>query len=74
MSATINVPSDWLESITDLKFPGSTDRRLQFLMDRNTEGLLSREEKEELEALVEMSEELSLVRADACRLLGKTPA
>jgi hypothetical protein len=73
MSATIDVPTDWLESITDLKFPRSTDKRLQYLMDRNNEGLLIQEEKEELEALVEMSEELSLVRADAFRMLGRSP-
>ena len=70
MSATIDVPTDWLESITDLKFPRSTDKRLQYLMDRNNEGLLIQEEKEELEALVEMSEELSLVRADAFRMIS----
>jgi hypothetical protein len=70
MSATIDVPTDWLESITDLKFPRSTDKRLQHLMDRNNEGLLIQEEKEELEALVEMSEELSLVRADAFRMIS----
>jgi hypothetical protein len=70
MSATIDVPTDWLESITDLKFPRSTDERLQYLMDRNNEGLLIQEEKEELEALVEMSEELSLVRADAFRMIS----
>lgn len=73
MSATIDVPMDWLESITDLKFPRSTDKRLQHLMDRNNEGLLIQEEKEELEALVEMSEELSLVRADAFRMLCRSP-
>jgi hypothetical protein len=32
-------------------------------MDRNNEGLLSEDEKAELQALVEISEELSLVRA-----------
>jgi hypothetical protein len=39
-------------------------------MDSNNEGLLIQEEKEELEALVEMSEELSLVRADAFRMIS----
>ena len=74
MSATINVPSKWLESVTSLKFPESTDRRLQELMDRHNEGQLNPVEVQELEALVEMSEELSLVRAGAYRLLGKQPA
>lgn len=47
---------------------------MQRLMDRNTEGSLSPEERQELEALVDMSEELSLVRAEALRLLKRRPA
>jgi hypothetical protein len=43
-------------------------------MDRNNEGQLNADELAELEALVEMSEELSLVRAEAIRLLGRKPA
>lgn len=39
-------------------------------MDKNTEGALTAEQRRELEALVEMSEELSLVRAEALQLLG----
>lgn len=42
-------------------------------MDRNTEGLLQESEREELEALVELSERLSLVRAEALQILGKQP-
>lgn len=42
-------------------------------MDRNTEGLLSDEEREELEALVEWSESVSLLRAEALHLLGRRP-
>lgn len=38
-------------------------------MDKNTEGTLSADERTELEALVDMSEELSLVRAEALQLL-----
>lgn len=73
MSTTIPVPQDWVESVTALKFPESTDRRLQELMDLNNEGRLTPTEKTELEALVEMSEELSLVRAQAFRLLDCKP-
>ena len=40
-------------------------------MDRNSEGRLQESEKEELEALVELSEQLSLVRAEALQILGK---
>jgi hypothetical protein len=42
-------------------------------MDRNTEGTLSPDEKDELEALVELSERISLIRADALVLLGRKP-
>ena len=68
------MPQDWVESVTALKFPVSTDRRLQELMDLNNEGRLNPTEGAELEALVEMSEELSLVRAQAFRLLERDPA
>lgn len=74
MSTTIAVPQDWVESVTALKFPVSTNRRLQELMDLNNEGRLNPTERTELEALVEMSEELSLVRAQAFRLLERDPA
>jgi hypothetical protein len=43
-------------------------------MDRNTNGELTPEEEEELEALVELSETIALVRAQALRLLGRKPA
>jgi hypothetical protein len=38
-------------------------------MDRNNEGLLAEGEREELEALVELNERLSLVRAQARQML-----
>jgi hypothetical protein len=62
-----------VEAVASLRFPPRADRRLQQLMDRNTEGLLSPEEKEELESWVELSESLSLVRAQALHLLGRQP-
>jgi len=42
-------------------------------MDRNTEGTLSAEEHAELRSLVEVSQALSLVRAEAFHLLGRSP-
>lgn len=42
-------------------------------MDRNNDGALTAKEREELEALVEWSEEISLIRAKALRLLGRKP-
>lgn len=73
MSVVISAPVDWVESVSELRLPATADRQLQELMDRNTEGLLNERECSELEALVEVSERLSLVRAEALRLLGRKP-
>ena len=53
--------------------PPKADHHLQDLMHRNNEGLLTNGEREELDALVELSEQLSLVRAEALQMLGKPP-
>lgn len=73
MATIIQVPEEWVESVSELKFPESTDHRMQELMDRNNEGSLTEEERSELEALVEISEELSLVRAKAFQFLSRNP-
>jgi hypothetical protein len=73
VSSTIAAPVDWIQAVGNLRFPSKTDRRLQELMDRNNEGLLQESEKGELEALVELSEQLSLVRGEALQILGKQP-
>jgi hypothetical protein len=74
MSATIDAPIEWVETIGKLRLPNKTDRRMQELMDRNNDGDLTLVEREELESLVELSESLSLVRAEALMLLGRKPA
>jgi hypothetical protein len=56
-----------------LRLPAWADRRLQELMDRNTDGELSDDEREQLESLVEWSESVSLIRAEALHLLGTAP-
>ncbi len=71
--STLAAPTTWVESIGNLRLPGKSDRRLQELMDRNNEGLLTEDEREQLEGLVELSETLSLARAEALQLLGRTP-
>jgi hypothetical protein len=73
VNSTIAAPVDWVEAVGNLHFPSKTDHRLQQLMDRNNEGLLRESEKEELEALVELSEQLSFVRGEALQILGKLP-
>ena len=73
MSTTIDAPLEWVETVGDLRLPPKTDERLQELMDRNNEGLLSEAERADMESLVELSERLSLVRAEALHLLGRRP-
>ena len=74
MSATVETPGNVIESVAELRLPPRTDRRLQTLMDRNTNGVLTPTEREELESLVELSETMSLLRAKALRVLGRKPA
>ncbi len=69
----VSAPVDWVQSVSELRLPTSADRRLQDLMDRNTEGQLTAEERADLESLAELSEKLSLVRAEALHLLGRKP-
>ena len=74
MSAVVEAPLEMVEAVAALHLPPTADRRLQVLMDRNNNGALSKEELAELESLVDVSEVMSLVRADALRLLGRKPA
>lgn len=64
---------EWIKTVGELKLPVKADRRLQKLMDRNNEGQLTEVERSDLEYLVELSEQLSLVRAEALHLLGQMP-
>jgi len=73
VSTTIDAPLEWVESVGSLRLPPKADQRLQELMDRNNEGLLTDTERTDLESLVELSESLSLVRAEAIHLLGRKP-
>ena len=73
MKSVIAAPVDWIKSVGNLRLPPKADQRLQDLMDRNNEGLLSAGEREELAALAEWSEQVSLVRAEAWELLGTRP-
>ena len=73
MPAVVEAPLELVEAVADLRFPPRWNRRLQALMDRNTNGALTEEEREDLQALVELSETLSLVRSQALHLLGRKP-
>lgn len=73
MSAVVEAPVDLIEAVAGLRFPKTTDRLLQELMDRKNQGTLTPDDRQKLEALVELSESLSLVRAQALHLLGRKP-
>jgi hypothetical protein len=73
MTAVVSAPLRMVEAVAALRFPPVSNRRLQVLMDRNNDGALSAEERDELESLAELSETISLVRADALALLGRKP-
>ncbi len=62
-----------VETVARLRLPPKTDRRLQDLMDRNHNGSLTAQERDDLEALVELSETIAIVRAQALQVLGRTP-
>ncbi|MGA7498669.1 MAG: hypothetical protein WBX00_18225 [Isosphaeraceae bacterium] len=74
MTTVVEAPLTMVEAVAALRLPPRADQRLQVLMDRNTDGALRSEEKEELEALVELSETIALVRAQALHVLGRKPA
>jgi hypothetical protein len=73
LMAVIEAPVEMLEAVASLRLPPKADQKLQKLMDRNNDGLLSSSEKDDLEVLVELSETISLVRARALRVLGRVP-
>ena len=73
MVTTIAAPLQWVETVATLKLPDQADKHLQYLMDRNNEGKLTDQERNDLAALAELSERLSLVRAEALHLLGRKP-
>lgn len=67
-------PRELAEAVAALRLSPKADRRLQELMDRHTNGQLTDSERADLEALAEMSETISLLRAKALLLLGRKPA
>ncbi len=73
MSVVVEAPLEMVEAVATLRLPPKNDKRLQWLMDRNTDGSLTPEQREELEALVELAETIGLVRAQALHVLGRKP-
>jgi hypothetical protein len=73
MAFPVPTPNEVLEAVAKLRFPPTSDARMTTLMDRNNNGHLTVEERNELEAWVELGESWSLVRAQALMALGRKP-
>ena len=71
MGQTVEIPVQFLVEMAGIEFPASTQEKLDRLMDKNNEGLLSAEEREELKALVDINERVSLIKGRA-KLFLKT--
>jgi len=54
-----------IEELATFTFPDTVQTRLDGLMEKNNEGKLSSDEREELRALVELSELVSLLKGQA---------
>jgi hypothetical protein len=67
--STIAAPTEWIIAVSVLQLPDRADQRLSKLMDLNNNGLLTEDNRQELETFVELSETLSLIRCEALRLL-----
>lgn len=74
MSGDVPAPRTLIESVAAVRFPAKTDERMTWLMDRHTDGRLTATERDELESLVELSESIALIRAQALRVLGRSAA
>jgi hypothetical protein len=72
MPETIEAPLDFVQELAAFQFPASTQERLDRLMERNAEGVIEPAEREELKALVELNERLSILKGRALLLLGRT--
>lgn len=64
---------DFLEELAARRFSPEANAQCQRLMERNNFGELTDAEREELTGLVRLSESMSLVRALAFTLLGRSP-
>ena len=73
MPAMIEAPVEMMQAVAGLRLPPKADRRLQTLMDRYNNGTLTSEEREEMEALIELSQTLALVRDQALYVLVRKP-
>jgi hypothetical protein len=71
MSTVVEAPLELIEAVASLRLPARMADHLQQLMNWNTEGMLTPKGRAELEALVELNETISLVRAQALHLLER---
>lgn len=65
------VSTEGLEALADMALATKEQARLEQLLAKNAEGLLSKESMEELDTLLKKIDELNLVKARAAVALGK---
>jgi hypothetical protein len=65
------VSTEGLEALADMALATKEQARLEQLLAKNAEGLLSKESLEELDTLLKKIDELNLVKARAAVALGK---
>jgi hypothetical protein len=65
------VSTQGLEALADMALATKEQSRLELLLAKNAEGLLSKESLEELDTLLKKIDELNLVKARAAVALGK---
>jgi hypothetical protein len=73
MSAARKPFEQSLKRLAKLKFTPRMDKRLQKLMDRNSEGTITSAERDELKFLVDLSMDMSIVKGHAMLVLGIKP-
>jgi hypothetical protein len=70
MTAVVSAPLHMLEAVAAIRLPPVSDRRLGRLTDRNVNGELTPDARDELESRAELRETISLIRAQALAILG----
>lgn len=63
-----------LKQLVDLRADSDLQTRMEFLAEKNTEGTLSPEEKEQYELLVHAMHVIGILQAKARKLLTANPA
>ena len=73
MSAVIEAPLEMVEAVADLRLPPKADRRLQDLMDRNTNGGLTQKNESNWKRSWSLASQWPLFDPRPCKIRRKAP-